>query len=130
MTTTRLYLKRGFLPNWSQKLFNTLPSEAFILEVSTLDPRSRTMTTTTRNLSHVGIMVVEERQVVRPMPGEEDGRTEMTSEARILANSTWMAVRRRVEDFSLSRIKDNTLKNAKGLSHVIEQLRLRKSPSI
>ncbi|KAJ3040573.1 hypothetical protein HDV00_010753 [Rhizophlyctis rosea] len=119
MTTTRLFLKEGNLPKWGLALLHV--PEAFIIEQSTVDPVNRTMTTTTRNLSHRKLMLVEETQVFRQHP-EKDGWTEMHTEARIVSNTRMALMRGKIEGFGLKKFKDNTLRSSKGLLHVVESL--------
>ena len=114
--------------------------EAFIIEQSTVDPKHRTMTTVTRNLSHRKLMVVEETQIFRPH-GDSQQWTEVHTEARIISNTNWAPVRSKVEGFGLQKFKDNTirvsrslgivgslgnsislLQSTKGLLHVVESL--------
>ncbi|KAI9199600.1 PRELI-like family-domain-containing protein [Polychytrium aggregatum] len=117
--TTRLFLKKGLLPKWGRSLFKV--SDAFIIEHSTVDPRTQTMTTVTKNLSHTKLMLVEETQVIRPHP-ETANATTISSSARIVSNTGWDSLKTRIEGFGVSKFKDNTLKSARGLRHVLEQL--------
>ncbi|KAJ3204515.1 hypothetical protein HDU67_009460 [Dinochytrium kinnereticum] len=101
LITTRLFLKQGNLPKWGRQFMHA--PEAFILEVSTVDPTGKKMETATRNLSHVKLMLVEEHQTVRPHPDDPDNKTELRTEARIISNTGWSS-------------------SSQGLMHVIEQL--------
>ncbi|KAJ3282531.1 hypothetical protein HDU76_008687 [Blyttiomyces sp. JEL0837] len=120
LTTTRLFIKKGKLPKWAAPLFNV--SEAYVLEVSTVDPKTKTFTTFTRNLSHAKLMLVEERQVIRPHPDDTVRQTEVKTEAWIVSNTGWTSVRARIEGFGLKGLKESTFKSSKGLMHVIERL--------
>ncbi|KAJ3107609.1 hypothetical protein HDU97_003603 [Phlyctochytrium planicorne] len=120
LVTTRLFLKQGNLPKWGRQFMNA--PEAFILEISTVDPKGKTMETITRNLSHVKLMLVEERQIVRPHPDDPINRTELKTEARIISNTGWSSVRAQIEGFGLKRLKDHTVKSSHGLLHVLDQL--------
>ncbi|KAJ3277452.1 hypothetical protein HK104_003287, partial [Borealophlyctis nickersoniae] len=107
MSTTRLFLKKGNLPQWGLALLHV--PEAYIIEQSTVDPNTRTMTIVTRNLSHKKLMLVEERQVLRPHP-DTPNWTEVRTEARIVSNTGWTPIRSRVEGFGLTKFKDNTIR--------------------
>ncbi|KAH6570229.1 hypothetical protein BASA50_011318 [Batrachochytrium salamandrivorans] len=117
--TTRLFLKQGRLPKWGQQFINA--PEAFILEKSTVDPVNKTMTTVTRNLSHVKLMFVEETQIIHQDP-ENSEWTKMVTDARIVSNTAMTPFRSRIEGFGLSRFKANALNSTKGLLHVLEQI--------
>ncbi|KAJ3414910.1 hypothetical protein HDV05_005859 [Chytridiales sp. JEL 0842] len=121
ITTTRLFLKKGKTPSWGRSI---LPkSEAYILETSTLDPLTRTFTTTTKNLSHTKLMLVVETQTIQPHPEDVEGRTEIKTSAEIVSNTGWVPIRQRIEGFGLKRLKDNTFKSSRGLLHVLERLK-------
>ncbi|KAJ3292877.1 hypothetical protein HDU79_000975 [Rhizoclosmatium sp. JEL0117] len=143
--TTRLFTKEGRLPKWSKSMFNF--SEAFILEISELDPVNKTFKTVTRNLSHAKLMLVEETQIVSPytpptspllsevvqIPGHDEtitkaqtGGTAIHITARIISNTGWSAIRSKIEAFGASKIRENTMRSSIGLMHVIEDLKRRK----
>ncbi|KAJ3068458.1 hypothetical protein HK102_007167, partial [Quaeritorhiza haematococci] len=108
MKTTRLFLKKGIIPKWGRHLLNV--SEAFIIEQTIVDPRSKTMITVTRNLSHKKVMLVEETQVIRPNPSNPDTMTVVNTSARIVSNMGWAPITSRIEGFGLSKFKDNALR--------------------
>ncbi|KAI9350880.1 PRELI-like family-domain-containing protein [Obelidium mucronatum] len=121
--TTRLFTKEGRLPKWSKSMFSL--SEAYILEISELDPVKKTFKTVTRNLSHAKLMLVEETQIVSPTDSKPSG-TAIHITARIISNTGWFAVRSRIEQFGASKIRENTMRSSIGLMHVIEDLKRRK----
>ncbi|KAI9333219.1 PRELI-like family-domain-containing protein [Zopfochytrium polystomum] len=105
--STRLFTKEGKLPKWGKALIG-LPV-AYIVEFSTLDPKTRTFTTINRNLSHAKLMLVEERQVVRCSPTHHTS-TILSTEASIVSNTSFVSIRSRIEGFGLKRLKENTLR--------------------
>ncbi|KAI8826248.1 PRELI-like family-domain-containing protein [Fimicolochytrium jonesii] len=121
MSTTRLFLKKGAIPKWGRSLFNV--RDAFILETSTVDPRTQTMTTVTRNLSHKKIMLVEETQTYTPRIDDPINCTQLRTNVRIISNTGWAPIKSRIEGFGLSKFKDNTIRSSKGLMHVLERLK-------
>jgi len=120
MRTTRLFLKKGIIPKWGMALLHV--PEAFIIEQSTVDPTTRTMTTVTRNLSHRKLMLVEETQIFRPHADNPAEWTELKTEAKFISNTAWAPVRAKIEGFGLTKFKDNTIRSSKGLLHVMETL--------
>ncbi|TPX68729.1 hypothetical protein SpCBS45565_g02884 [Spizellomyces sp. 'palustris'] len=119
MTTTRLFLKSGHMPKWGRSLLNV--RDAFIMEQSIVDPRSRRMVTVTRNLSHTKLMLVEETQTYSQHPEHADW-TEMHTDVRIISNTGWAPIKSRIEGFGVTKFKDNTIRSSKGLLHVLERL--------
>ncbi|KAJ1566474.1 hypothetical protein HK405_009677 [Cladochytrium tenue] len=148
--TVRLFVKEGRLPRWGRAML-AVP-QAMVVEVSVVDPAARSMTSVQRNLSHARLLLVEERQAVRPatateaagmtaagwsvvrfangepapMPaaagGAADEGTVVVTEARIVSGAAWAGLRTRIEGFGLSRLKTNTVRSFKGLLHVIERV--------
>ncbi|KAI9101970.1 PRELI-like family-domain-containing protein [Phlyctochytrium arcticum] len=119
MTTTRIFLKSGYIPKWGRSLLNV--PEAFILEQSTVDPKSRTMVTTTRNLSHTKLMLVQETQTFQLHPERNDW-TEVRVDVQIISNTGWAPIKSKIEGFGLLKFKDNTVRSSKGLLHVVDRL--------
>ncbi|KAI8593118.1 hypothetical protein HDU89_003983 [Geranomyces variabilis] len=129
MTTTRLFLKKGVMPKWGRSLFKV--RDAFIMEQSTVDPRTCTMVTVTRNLSHKKIMLVEETQTYTslvPQSALDASRsdatpiTQLRTDVRIISNTGWAPIKSRIEGFGLTKFQANTLRSSKGLLHVLENM--------
>ncbi|KAJ3010991.1 hypothetical protein HKX48_007077 [Thoreauomyces humboldtii] len=148
LTTTRLFLKKGVLPKWGKSLFNV--KDAFIMEQSTVDPRSCTMVTVTRNLSHTKVMLVEETQtytcVAIPIPAATaterlkavaaksthpsplspatpfSNHTHLRTDVRIISNTGWDSIKSRIEGVGMAKFKDNIARGPKGLLHILEDL--------
>lgn len=116
--STRLFLKRGILPAWARRLFKV--TEAYVLEHSTVNLKTRTMTTTTQNLCHRNLMVVRETQVIAP----QKTNTTINVSAQVFARSSWAPIKRRIEQYALNTIKKRTYESAQGLGFVLENLRL------
>jgi PRELI-like family len=64
--TTRLLKKSSKVPKWGQYLLRF--NEAYIIELSQVDLNTMTMTTTTRNLSHAKVMLIEEQNTIAVHP--------------------------------------------------------------
>lgn len=117
-------LKKGKVPKWfPQKLINN--SEAFIIEESEVDPKTKTMITRTKNLNHVRVMQVEETQIFK----QHDQNPEWTScktEARIVSKFGW-GMTGRIEGFGQSTFIANTAKARKGMQHILQMIRDKQS---
>ncbi|TPX44028.1 hypothetical protein SeLEV6574_g04749 [Synchytrium endobioticum] len=119
--TTRLFTKAGNMPKWGQSLFNIAPM-AYIIEHSTVDPTTKIMTTHTRNLSHTKLMLVVETQRIRPHPDKHHEWTIADTKASVISNTAFAPLRGRVEEFGVSRFKENCIKSSQGLLRVIQRL--------
>jgi hypothetical protein len=104
--TTRLFTKKGKLPSWGSALLS-IP-EAYILEVSSLDPKSLVMKIRTRNLSHRKLLLVEEDQVIVPA-GEHLQETRVHINVRFISNSSFHPIRSQIENWGMNRFKGTTL---------------------
>jgi hypothetical protein len=71
LSSVRLHRKAGAVPSWGAGLFKAAPV-AMILEDSTVDMKSKVMTTRTRNLEHRRFLFVEEIQEIRPHPEKSE----------------------------------------------------------
>ena len=116
LKTTRLFLKRGLLPAWGRALFDV--SDVYVLEVSTVDPKTREMKVVTRNMSHKKLLLVEETQIIKP---DSANGTIVDASARIISN-TWYSLRSSVELFGVTKAPKNMLRSYKGLSYILDNL--------
>lgn len=116
--TTRISQKTGRLPRWGQQLMKT--PHAVIMEESVVDPIQKRMISTTRNISHKGIICVEETQTLVQHP-ENANWTQVTTEARIMSNVGW-GLTSRIESFGLKRFGDGNQKSKRAMKWVLEKL--------
>ncbi|KAF9581987.1 hypothetical protein BGW38_000810 [Lunasporangiospora selenospora] len=120
LRSTRLILKQGVLPRWGRGLIKN--TDTYIIEESEVDPRTHTMVTRTKNLNHVRAMQVEETQTFTIHP-ENSKWTQVKTEVRIISEIRW-GLTGRVESFGINKFVDNSAKARKGMSHILERLRL------
>ncbi|KAG9307654.1 hypothetical protein G9A89_023219 [Geosiphon pyriformis] len=120
LRTTRLILKRGKVPSWGRGLIKT--PEAYILEESMVNPKTKTMITRTKNITHVRKMQVEEWQTFHVDMHNSDC-TKVKTEAKIISNFGWGPLTERIEGFGLKKFVDNTAKSRRGMAHVLEIIR-------
>ncbi|KAG1316853.1 hypothetical protein G6F62_013238 [Rhizopus arrhizus] len=120
LKTTRLVLKKGKTPKWFPK--NILKSsEAFVIEESEVDPKSKTMITRTKNLNHVRVMQIEETQIFKQHEQNSDW-TACKTEARIISRFGW-GLTGRIEGFGQSTFIANAAKARKGMQHILQIIR-------
>lgn len=114
-------VKRGKLPSWGTVFLSN--REAYVIEFSTVDPKTQTMKTITRNLSYTKLMLVQETSTMT----SQNGKTNVRTLAEIVSNTGSGWLRSRIEGFGLSRFKKNFQTSSQGVLHVIESLKARDS---
>ncbi|CAO3634693.1 unnamed protein product [Cunninghamella echinulata] len=119
LKTTRLVLKKGKAPKWFPQTF-LKNSEAFVIEESEVDPKSKTMVTRTKNLNHVRIMQIEETQTFTSSANGEN--TSCKTEARIISKFGW-GMTNKIEGFGQSSFAANASKARKGMRHILQMIR-------
>ncbi|KAG5461492.1 MAG: PRELI-like family-domain-containing protein, partial [Olpidium bornovanus] len=82
-------------------------SVAFIVEESSVDPRTSTMTTRTMNLSHAKLMRVTETQTYRAH-FSDPSKTVVETDVQVVSHMGWLSTR--IERFGVKSFKDNTLR--------------------
>ncbi|KAJ1644270.1 hypothetical protein IWQ61_010436 [Dispira simplex] len=117
--TTRLILKKGNVPRWARGFMKS--NEAFILEESQVDPRSLTMVSKSKNISHKRIMVIEETQRYRVSPTHAN-HTQVQLEVRFVSNLGW-GLTSKIEAFCQKRFADSLSKSRMGMSYILERLK-------
>jgi hypothetical protein len=116
-------VKRGKIPSWGSMFLNN--RDAYVIEFSTVDPKSQTMTTITRNLSYTKLMLVQETSIIT----SQNDKTCVKTLAEIVSNTGSSWIRSRIEGFGLSKFKKNFHTSSLGVLHVVECLKSRDSIS-
>jgi len=112
--TKRLLVKTNSLPKWGERFVPGAKS-CCIVEESVVDPKSKTVTTYTRNIGMTSIMSIDEKCVYAPSKDNKNW-TEVTREAWI--NSSIFGL----QTFGYGRFKKNANKTIKGFEHVLNKL--------
>ena len=99
----------GTTDSFPLQLLN-IGSTAYIIEHSTVDPATKIMTTRTRNLSYSKLMLVVERQRIRPHPENTNEWTVADTKASVISNTAFASLRGRVEEFGVSKFKENCIR--------------------
>ncbi|KAA1106560.1 hypothetical protein PGT21_036184 [Puccinia graminis f. sp. tritici] len=118
LRSTRLVLKRGTLPSWAPRGI-VEKSETWVLEESTINILDGTMTLSNRNLDHRRVMEVIERITLRAL-GEV---TEATSSVKVTSSWGFYAIRKRIEQYGISRFQRQSRNSRHGLELIIKLLR-------
>lgn len=114
----RLMSKTNPCPKWAEKFVST--RSLFIIEESVVDPKAKTLTTYTRNISGQNYMTIDEK-VVYHVSKEDLGWTTAERTAWI-ASSYGYGLARAVEAFGVDRFKKNVIKANKGFQIVLDAL--------
>ncbi|KNZ45967.1 hypothetical protein VP01_765g4 [Puccinia sorghi] len=118
LRSIRLVLKRGTLPSWAPRGILE-KSETWVLEESTINVLEGTMTLSNRNLDHRRVMEVIEKTSIRAL-GEV---TEASTYVQVTSSWGFYAIRRRIEQYGISRFQRQSRNSRHGLQLIIQLLR-------
>jgi len=114
-------------PSWIAKLFGS--EDAYVREVSFIDPRTQTMDVTSVNLSMSQVATCYERILYRPSPLNPREHTAFSQTAEIQARlHLWRTVSDSLEKWLAERFEQNAQKGKLGLSDVLRSLWESKEP--
>jgi len=114
----KLLTKTNSLPRWGER-FVPGPRYVCVLEESVVDPKSKTLTTYTRNIGYTSIMMVEEKCIYRPSTENTDW-TECHREAWI--SSSLYGFSYALQTFGYERFKKNASRSLKGFNFILTRL--------
>ncbi|KAK3827454.1 MAG: PRELI-like family-domain-containing protein, partial [Benniella sp.] len=95
---------------------------SYVRETSELDPRTRKLTLKTQNLSMSNVLKINETVTYTVHP-EESHSTLFTQEAQFVAGSALSRFSSYVEDFCLTRFRDNAAVGRAGFESVLEKFK-------
>lgn len=119
LTTERLLTLRQNVPHIILRMIGESKTQ-FVREISILDPRNRTVTLQSRNLTCANLVVCDETVTYAQHPREE-GKTVFTQEAYISSGSSLSRVSSYIEDFSIQRFRENAAVGRAGFEKVLER---------
>ncbi|KAI8140536.1 protein MSF1 [Fennellomyces sp. T-0311] len=120
LTTERLITVNQNVPKLIMKLLGSDGDAQYVREISIIDPKQKTLTMRSQNLTMNNLLSVEESIEYREHP-EDPSRTQFTQQATISAGSLmsrWASV---LEDFSIKRFQQNAAVGREGFSKVLER---------
>ncbi|KAL1915331.1 uncharacterized protein VTP21DRAFT_6789 [Calcarisporiella thermophila] len=118
MVTERLLTIEQNAPAFIRRILGQDVTVQYCHEISILDPRNKTLSMKSRNLSWQNVMTVEERITYK---GEGD-QTVFTQEAEINASNAFSRVKEYIEDFCVKRFSDNAAKGRDAFERVLVSL--------
>jgi hypothetical protein len=109
-------------PRWVVKLLGG-SEDAFVREISFVDPSTQTTTVTSVNLSLSQYVTILECISYEPSPSDPNTRTVFRQTAEIQARmSVWKSVGNQLEKFCSQRFGDNAKLGRDGLEHTLRLL--------
>jgi hypothetical protein len=147
LRTERLITCKQSAPDWLRSILGNALAESHVLETSWVDPRSRTVTMTSTNLTWSNLISVEETVVYRPLHAidttaittttttdqpqnhkqqqpQQLAKTQFHQEARITALcGGWQRIKNRIEDTLVTRFHENAVKGREGFEAVLAMSR-------
>lgn len=94
---------------------------SYVRETSELDPKTKKLTMKTQNLSMCNVLTINETVTYTVNPQDENS-TMFKQEAQILAGSALSRFSSYIEDFCLTRFRDNAAVGRAGFEMVLEKL--------
>jgi hypothetical protein len=121
LTTERLITCKQSIPKWIMALVGGT-NVSYVREVSEVDPRSRTVTMRSVNLTMNNLLSVYETVVYRPDPQNPAMSTLFEQEAQITAYASFRRVCSKIEDWSVERFNHNAKLGRAGFESVLAQV--------
>ncbi|KAJ1958331.1 Phospholipid metabolism protein [Linderina pennispora] len=115
----RLIMVKQNVPTLIRKLFGG--DVSYVLEYSEVDPKQRTLTMQSQNLTFGNLLSVGEHIVYKPDP-ENVKHTVFVQSAQVKAAGAMSRFASRVEDFCVNRFKDNASIGRMGLEQVVSTI--------
>jgi len=118
--TRRFLTKTNRLPKWGEKFFANLKKYVPLIEESIVDPKTKTVTTYTRNVGLSRFMTATEKVQYKPDPNNPN---ETLAIKEIWIESGLYGLRSAVKNFGVERFKQNCTKATEGFNIVLEHWR-------
>lgn len=120
LRSERLITCRQSAPEWLKAVIGCM-DESQVLETSYVDPRNKTVTMVSTNLTWSNLISVRETVVYRPLDGQQ---TQFAQDAKITALcGGWQRIRNSIEDSLVNRFRDNAMKGKEGFESVLAMSR-------
>lgn len=125
--TERIIKCKQSAPAWAMKLLGG-QEDTYIREISEVDPNSRVLRMTSKNMSLSHFLTVQE--VVTYKPAQSDPHhTVFNQEAKVTAYGFFSTLARKIEDMSVDRFKENAIKGRQGFESVLQSLGFMDEPA-
>jgi len=122
LRTERVLGCKQAAPRWVVKLLGG-SDDAFVREVSFVDPRTSRTTVTSVNLSLSQYITVLETITYEPSASHPTSKTDFRQTAEIQSRMSWKTIGDRLEMWSVDRFSANAALGRLGFEHVLRSLR-------
>lgn len=120
LRTERLITCKQSAPEWLKSLLGCR-DESQVFETSYVDPKTKTLTMVSQNLTLSNLINVEETVVYSPL---NEGQTKFEQEAKITALcGGWQRIKSNIEDALVKRFHENAVKGREGFEAVLAMSR-------
>ncbi|KAK4191491.1 protein UPS2, mitochondrial [Podospora australis] len=121
LRTERLISCKQSAPEWLTKMLGKGIEESQVLETSYVDPRHKTVTMVSANLTWSNLINVQEMVVYRPL---NEHQTAFEQSAKITALcGGWQKIKNSIEDTLVKRFRENAVKGKEGFEAVLAMSR-------
>lgn len=117
LVTERLITCKQAAPKWLRSVFGS--EESYVREVSYVDPKEKTVTMKSMNLTLNNLLSVQETVVYSPDPLNPTEKTLFRQDAQITAYGAFTRICNAIEDFSVERFGQNAQKGREGFEAVL-----------
>ncbi|KAJ1917963.1 Phospholipid metabolism protein [Mycoemilia scoparia] len=121
LKTERLIMVKQNAPRLMMKLLGGSDS-SYVLEYSEVDPRDKTLTMHSTNLTFSNLLTVGEKIVYKPDPEDTKNSTLFAQSAKLSADGVLSRFSSYIEETCLKRFHDNALVGKLGLEQVLHKI--------
>lgn len=121
LRTERLITCKQTAPEWLKTIIGGASDTSHVFETSYVDPKDKTVTMVSSNLTWSNLVSVQETVVYRPF-GHNQTRFEQNAEITALCGG-WQRIKNKIEDTLVSRFHENAVKGKEGFEMVLAMSR-------
>ncbi|KAF9882201.1 mitochondrial protein sorting protein [Colletotrichum karsti] len=120
LRTERLISTKQSPPEFLKPFFGE--GLSYSLETSYVDPKTKTVTMVSQNMSYANIVNVQETVIYKPISAQ---KTEFVQDAQITALcGGWQRIKNKIEDSAVVRFRENAVKGKEGFERVLAMSRM------
>ncbi|KAK3957026.1 PRELI-like family-domain-containing protein [Pseudoneurospora amorphoporcata] len=121
LRTERLITCRQAAPEWLKSMMGGGLDESQVFETSYVDPKTKTVTMVSTNITFSNLLNVQETVVYSPLSAHQ---TKFYQEAQITALAGgWQRIKNSIEDTLVKRFRENAAKGKEGFESVLAMSR-------
>jgi len=123
LRTERLITCQQSAPKWLNSFLGGQDT-SHVYETSYVDPKTKTVTMSSMNMTWSDLLSVRETVVYKPSPIDPNSKTRFEQQANITALcGGWQKVKNSIEQFTVERFQQNATKGREGFEMVLEMSR-------